>query len=81
VVRLGTMILCNKKLNPIPYNTGNICTTGCDLTMISIAVNKQGSERIAIASFYKPPDVSFSYRKWYKLFEEIQSLFAVRWIL
>jgi len=32
----GTMVLCRKGLNPIPYNTHEICLAGFDLTMISI---------------------------------------------
>jgi len=47
------MILCNKNLNPIPFNSGKIFFAGCDLTIISIALDNQGTDRIAIVSFYK----------------------------
>jgi len=67
------MIICKNSLDLILHNTDKKLLPGCDLTVISIEISKQCSERL-VTSFYKHPNVKFGYRQWRILFEEISSI-------
>jgi len=70
----GSMILCRDRLDPIRLNAERLIVTGCELTVVSLKINKRKPERIIVASFYKPSDVKLNYRQWHLLFEGISSL-------
>jgi len=55
-------------------NTKSLIITGCELTAVSLTINKRKSERLIVVSFYKPPDIRLNYRKWRLLFEGMLSL-------
>jgi len=67
----GTMIICKKKLNPIELKSDRIKIVGCDLTAISLLIDKYHSERLMVISFYKPPDIKVGKRLWRTFFEEL----------
>jgi len=55
------------------YSIDKNLIPGCDLTVISIEIDKQISERLLVASFYKPPEIKFGYKQWRLLFEELST--------
>jgi len=65
----GTLIVCKENLDPIHYPDSPNSFKGCEFTLVSIKVSQSDSNRILIASIYKPSEIRFSLRDWSDLFD------------
>jgi len=67
----GTMIICKNNLDPRVHTIDKNLAPGCDVTVVSVMLDKRSSERLLVVSFYKPPDVRFGRGQWRSFFEEL----------